>query len=31
MATKYVVDGGTDLQGLFRALLQSNQVQQLRC
>lgn len=29
MATKYVVDGGTDLQGLFRALLQSNQVQQL--
>ncbi len=29
MATKYVVDGGTDLQGLFRTLLQSNQVQQL--
>lgn len=29
MATKYVMDGGTDLQGLFRALLQSNQVQQL--
>jgi hypothetical protein len=29
MATKYVVDGGTDLQGLFRALLQSNQIQQL--
>lgn len=29
MATKYVIDGGTDLQGLFRALLQSNQVQQL--
>ena len=23
------MDGGTDLQGLFRALLQSNQVQQL--
>jgi len=29
MATKYVVDGGTDLQGLFRTLLQSNQIQQL--
>lgn len=29
MATKYVLDGGTDLQGMFRALAQTEQVKQL--
>ncbi len=29
MATKYVLDGGTDLQGMFRALAQTEQVKKL--
>lgn len=29
MATKYVLDGGNDLQGMFRALAQTEQVKQL--
>jgi len=29
MATKYVLEGGTDLQGMFRALAQTEQVKQL--
>ena len=29
MATKYVLDGGQDLQGMFRALSQTQQVKQL--